>query len=221
MTRMPGSPATLLLAVVLACPIAIGADQGWQRVAVTDARARAQLGVDDAALPVHAWRGPTAPAVDAGIVPIGRGQRSALVMGSEFVGNDAQFLARRTGFPEELFCAVGSPSERARARLPLPSDRRLLALDVWGRDAAASHDLRVRVFEYCQRLDQPSEGSLDLVATALSSGAGGYFRLAFDLPPIWPATAACSWYLEVDFGPDCPGGTDLRLGGVRVSWDQP
>lgn len=209
-----------LLAMVMAGPLAAGDDGAWQRVPVTDGQARANLGVSAADLPDYAWRGPAQP-TDAGIVPIARGQASVLTMGSQFTGINSGFSPRRTGFAEELYCAIGSAESRARARLPLPSDRRLLFLDLWGRDGAAGRDLQVQLFEYCLPLDQPAEGELTLVATATSSGSAGYFNQRLDLPPVWPATAACSWYLEVDFGTSCQGGDALRLGGVRMTWDQP
>lgn len=219
MSRLP-TVALLLCAVLFASAAAASDREGWRRVPLTDAAEREALGIVDPARAVFAWQGPAAAPRDAGIVPIGRDQASVLVMGSEFVGISASFVPGRTGFAEELFCPASSPEPRARARLPLPSDRRLRFLDVWGFDSSATRDLQVQLFEYCLPLGEASEGELTLAGSASSPGAPGYFSLRFSLPPVWPATAACSWFLQVDFA-GCQAGDALRLSGARVLWDAP
>lgn len=214
-------PVSLLLFVgLLANGAGASGLEGWRRVPLTDAAERAALGITDPARPVFAWQGPAAAPQDAGIVPVGRNQASVLVMGAEFVGISASFVPGRTGFGEELFCPASSLESRARARLPLPSDRRLRFLDVWGFDSSATRDLQVRLQEFCLPLGEASEGELTLVSTATSFGAPGYFNLRFILPPVWPSTAACSWFLQVDFA-GCQEGNGLRLSGARVLWDAP
>lgn len=219
MSRLP-TIALLLCAGLFADGAGASDPDGWRRVPLTDAAERAALGILDPARAVFAWQGPATPPRDAGIVPIGRDQASVLVMGSEFVGISASFVAGRTGFAEELFCPASSLESRARARVPLPSDRRLRFIDVWGFDSSATRDLQVRLQEFCLPLGEASEGELTLVSTVTSSGAPGYFHLRFILPPVWPATAACSWFLQVDFA-GCQAGDALRLSGARVLWDAP
>lgn len=219
MNRRAPAAGILLAALHALAANAIAFDAGeWRRVPVTDPAERAALGLADVATPLFAWRGMPAPPKDAGIVPVAPGQGSIMTMGSEFVGISAEFEPGRTGFVEELFCPASSLESRARARLPLPSDRRLRFLDVWGHDSAANVNLEVRLFEFCLPLGEASEGELTLVATHTSPGASGYYNQRLILPPVWATTAACSWYLELAF-PSCSAGNALRLGGARVLWE--
>lgn len=157
--------------------------------------------------------------VDAVAMPLGPGQNSWLVMGSEFVGTRSNFIPLRTGFGAELGCAVGSGSSTARAKLPLPDGVVLQALDVWRFQGSALPVMGVKLQQHCLSSDAgDSSEPQSLISFGINSAAVGYDAFSIPIQPQSVDALHCSYYLEVDFGTGCQVGAELRLLGARVFW---
>lgn len=217
-------PAHLFLSIVVAASSSFAAfAQDYRRVSITDAAELATMGFPADAENVfrieYEQPADSEAARGIGADPRAVGQNWSLIMGTEFTSIDNRFSRLPTGYPAELICQTGSAERRARARVPLEFDRQLGFLDVWAYDASPTTDLTVRLWESCSPGFVSGSPVVTQLGTLTTSGSAGYIATYIGLPAIYPDTVQCSYYVEADFGVDCPAsGVDLRLSAVRVIW---
>lgn len=160
--------------------------------------------------------------IDAVAMPLGPGQDSWLVMGSEFVGTRSTFIPLRTGFGAELACTIGSPTSIARAKLPLPDGVVLEALDLWRYIGPTLPTLGIKIQQHCLASDAADGNDPSTLASFFySTGAAGYDASTLTTTAHSVDALHCSYYLEVEFdvgGASGCHGLDLRLLGARVVW---
>jgi hypothetical protein len=154
--------------------------------------------------------------------PVGANQDAWLTMGSEFVGRSSGFLPFRNGFGAELGCASGASDSLAIGRLALPDGVTIDQVVVWRFDSTAAADLSYALFEHCL----PSTAAATVSPTSIIEHSpppapSGYARSTLVVPQHPVDALQCSYYIQVDFGPGCAGGGNLRLLGVQVRWNRP
>lgn len=197
------------------CMAVAGIAVGWLLTLPSPAHAS-----DEMPASVRDTDSPENPRTKGMAMPIGQGQTSWLVMGTEFVGKTSAFVPSRNGNTAELACAIGSTEPNAIGRLALPDGVVLSAIDIWRYDVSTTQNLAVSIVQNC--------------LPSANAGSGESFALTFNASPSTPGYSAnsqtisiptdslqCSYFIKADFGEGCAAGQDLRLLGVRVHWGQP
>ena len=120
-----------------------------------------------------------------------------------------------------LTCQVDSTNSLAEAQLQLTHGATLQFMRIYGNDSS-DQDLNVALLERCQPTASAGNVITTVLASTLTSGAGGLLTQSIGFPP--PTTIdnnLCVYSLRVQLGSTVNGcGGGLLLDKVRVQWIQ-
>jgi len=119
-----------------------------------------------------------------------------------------------------LYCNAGETGRIASAVIEVPAGRRIIYLDMWGKDDSAGDVVSATLFATCHPTVGPGAPGNLILATVTSAGQSGAFFADEVVPEYRADPDHCSYSINLLLGTDglCEGDA-LLLSKVRVVWN--